>query len=392
MKKLICMLLCVAMLPVCALAEESAAGALTLQELNNWASAYIAQALTMEPLNVPADNLTSEGYEFEYGFGALYADTPDLGVDSVVSSVVVTTMEAAALRDVNVGADLYAVLDAYYNENPELLGSYESAVLYTLDNLPESAGWAKVNRDGQRVQTVHYAVHELLPSGGDGYADAGVIYTMAENRVSAVRVYGLNSRITLDTVNDVVYSAMLDALVKEYALVPYAYEGSQLTAFGEEDMVFSGMNFLTMTAEDAVALLGEPISDDWLENGEDGLIRVQTFPQAEITWLYDQNKANGRVYMLQIAADGLEGPRAVRCGDTFSSVYNRFRNGEGVYQMDGTEVLYGQEDGGAFGHASYGNDASALLRYGFIAQDGRKVVLRLSFSLMALTEIMLYAE
>ena len=392
MKKLICMLMCVALLPVCALAEDSAAEALTLQELSNWASAYIAQALTAEPLNVPADNLTSEGYEFEYGFGALYADTPDLGVDSVVSSVVVTSMEAAALRDVNVGADLYAVLDAYYNENPELLGSYESAVLYTLDNLPESAGWAKVNRDGQRVQTVQYAVHELLPSGGEGYADAGVIYTMAENRVSAVRVYGLNSRITLDTVNDVMYSAMLDALVKDYALVPFSYDGSELTALGEEDMVFSGMSFLTMTAEDAVALLGEPASDDWLENGEDGFIRVQTFPQAEITWLYDQNKANGRIYMLQIAADGLEGPRAVRCGDTFSSVYNRFRNGEGVYQEDGTEVLYGQEDEGAFGHVSYGNDASALLRYGFTAQDGRKVVLRLSFSVMALTEIMLYAE
>ena len=392
MKKLICMLMCVALLPVCALAEDSAAEALTLQELSNWASAYIAQALTAEPLNVPADNLTSEGYEFEYGFGALYADTPDLGVDSVVSSVVVTSMEAAALRDVNVGADLYAVLDAYYNENPELLGSYESAVLYTLDNLPESAGWAKVNRDGQRVQTVQYAVHELLPSGGEGYADAGVIYTMAENRVSAVRVYGLNSRITLDTVNDVMYSAMLDALVKDYALVPFSYDGSELTALGEEDMVFSGMSFLTMTAEDAVALLGEPASDDWLENGEDGFIRVQTFPQAEITWLYDQNKANGRIYMLQIAADGLEGPRAVRCGDTFSSVYNRFRNGEGVYQEDGTEVLYGQEDEGAFGHVSYGNDASALLRYGFTAQDGRKVVLRMSFSVMALTEIMLYAE
>lgn len=392
MKKLLCMLLCVMLLPVCALAEDSAAGALTLQELNDWAAAYIAKAMASEPLNTPADNRTSEGYEFVYDFGAVYADTPDLGVDSVISSVVITAMESAAPRGVNVGSGLQLVLDAYYNENPQLLGSYDAAVLYTLDNLPEDAGWAKVNRDGQRVQTIQYAVHEQLPSGGEGHSNAGIIYTMAENRVSAVRVYGLDSRIGLDTVNDVLYSVMMDALTKDYALVPFSYDGSELTAFGEEDMVFSGMDFLSMTAEDAAALLGEPFSDVWLENGEDGFIRVQNFPQAEITWLYDQQKLNGRVYMLNIAADGLEGPRAVRCGDAFSSVYNRFRNGEGVYQEDGTEVLYGQEGEGSFGHASYGSDASATLRYGFTAQDGRKVVLHLSFSVMALTEIMLYVD
>ncbi len=392
MKKLLCMLLCAMLLPVCALAEDSTADALTLQELSDWAATYIARAMAAEVVNTPAENRTAEGYEFLFDFGAVYADTPDLGADSVVSSVVVTSMEAAAPRGVNVGSGLQLVLDAYYNENPQLLGSYDAAVLYTLDNLPEDAGWAKVNRDGQRVQTIQYAVHEQLPSGGEGYADAGVIYTMAENRVSAVRVYGLNSRIGLDTVNDVMYSVMLDALEKDYAMVPFSYDGSELTAFGEEDMTFSGMDFLTMTAEDAAALLGEPASDVWLENGEDGFIRVQTFPQAEITWLYDQQKLNGRVYMLCITADGLEGPRAVRCGDTFSSVYNRFRNGEGAYQEDGTEVLYGVEGEGSFGHASYGSDASATLRYGFTAQDGRKVVLHLSFSVMALTEIMLYVD
>ena len=392
MKKLLCMLLCAALLPVCALAEDSAAAVLTLQELNDWAAGYIARALSMEPLNTPADRLTAEGYEFLFDFGAVYADTPDLGADSVISSVVVTSMESAAPRSVNVGSGLQLVLDAYYNENPQLLGSTESAVLYTLDNLPEDAGWAKVNRDGQRVQTIQYAVHEQLPSGGEGYSDAGVIYTMAENHVSAVRVYGLDSRIDLNTVNNVMYSVMLDALEKDYAMVPFSYVGSELTVLSEADMTFSGLDFLTLTSEEAAACLGEPASDVWLENGEDGFIRVQNFPQAEITWLYDQHKQNGRVYMLNITADGLEGPRAVRCGDTFASVYNRFLNGEGAYQEDGTEALYGVDGEGSFGHASYGSDASATLRYGFTAKDGRRVVLHLSFSVMALTEIMLYAD
>lgn len=392
MKKMLCMLLCVLMLPVFVLAEDSAAGALTLQELNAWAASYIARAMNAEPLNDPAADKTADGYAFIYEFATLYADTPDLAADSTVTAVVVTAAEEKAPRGVNVGSTLSSVLDAYYNENPDLDGSYESAVLYTADNLPESASWAQVSRDGQRVQTIQYAVHEQLPSGGEGYSDAGVIYTMAENYVSAVRVYGLNSRIDMDTVNDVMYAVMLDALRKDYALVPFSYVGSELTALSEADMTFSGMEFLRLTGEDAIALLGEPASDVWLENGEDGYIRVQTFPQCEITFLYDQQKANGQVYMLLITADGLEGPRAVRVGDTFASVYNRFRNGEGEYQLDGTEVLYGQEGQGSFGHASYGDDASAMLRYGFTAADGREVVLRMSFNVMELTEIMLYAE
>lgn len=392
MKKMLCMVLCVLLLPVFALAEESAAGALTLQELNAWAASYIARALTEEPLNNPAADKTADGYAFIYDFATLYADTPDLGADSAVNAVVVTAMEEKALRGVNVGSTLEAVLAAYYNENPDLAGSYESAVLYTADNLPEDASWAQVSRDGQRVQTIQYAVHEQLPAGGEGYSDAGVIYTLAENRVSAVRVYGLNSRIDLNTVNDVMYAVMLDALHEDYALVPFSYEGSELTALSEADMTFSGMDFLGLTGEDAITLLGEPVSDVWLENGEDGYIRVQTFPQCEITFLYDQQKTNGQVYMLLITADGLEGPRAVRIGDTFASVYNRFLNGEGEYQDDGTEVLYGQEGEGSFGHATYGDDASAMLRYGFTAADGRRITLRMDFTVMALTEIMLYAE
>ena len=395
-KRLICLAIMLVMMlfALPSLAEDNGAGALTWEELETWAASYKARALESQPLNDPTEEaaFSEDGYAFIYEFAMLYMDRPEMTEDAVIRSIVVTDPEEVAPRGTRVDYLASEVLNAYYNENPALDGDSSFAALYLADTMPDEALWGWVQRDGQRLMTIQYAVHEQLPSGGEGYADAGVIYTMAENRVSAVRVYGLDSRISLDTVNDVMYSVMLDALVKEYALVPFSYDGSELTVFGEKDTAFSGMDFLTMTAGDAAALLGEPVSDLWLENGEDGYIRVQTFPQAEFTWLYDQQKANGRIYMLCITADGLEGPRAVRCGDTFSSVYNRFRNGEGAYQEDGTEVLYGVEGEGSFGHASYGSDASATLRYGFTAKDGRKVVLHLNFSVMALTEIMLYAE
>lgn len=392
MKKMFCLLLALLLCPLCVQAEDSAADVLTYAEMMAWAEGLIQRARESAPLNDPSEDATADGYEYVYEFATLYGDSPVLSDDTEFNAVVLTADGETDLRGLRVGDALDAVLAAYYSENETLLGSREVAVLYVADELPEAARWAQVNRDGQRVSTVQYAVHEQLPSGGEGYSDAGVIYTMTENRVSAIRVYGLNSRITLDAVNDVVYNALLADLAEDYAQVPFSYVGTDLSPLGEEDMVFSGLDFLHMTAEEAEAALGGAMEDAWVENGDEGWIRIQTFADCTLTWLYDANRTAEQVYMLKITADGLEGPRAVRMGDTFSSVYNRIRNGEGEYQEDGSEVLYGTEGEGAFGVADYGYDASATLRYGFTLADGRTVTLRLDFEVMTLTGICLYID
>ena len=389
LKKMLCLLLAVLLCPVMALAEDFSAGTLSCRELTDWAESYIARALTSQPMNDPADSLTADGYEFVYTFATLYADTPIMSADTVVNAVVLNDSDEFGPRNVCVGDAMSVVLGAYYTENELLAGSEEAAVLYTLDLLPESAQWAQVNRDGQRVHTIQYAVHEQMATGGDGYSDMGVIYTMLENRVSAVRVYGLDRRISLNAVNDLMYTVMTAALEESYVQVPFSYDGTELNAFAEADLTFSGMNFLSLTPEAAVAALGEPMADTWMDNGDAGYIRIQTFGECEITYLFNRERTQGSVYMLVITADGLEGPRGVRIGDTFSSVYNRFRNGEGEYQEDNTEVLYGEETA-SFGKAEYGYDASALLRYGFMLENGKQVLMQLDFSIMELAEIMIW--
>jgi len=391
MKKMLCLLLAVLLVPVYALAEESAA-TLTHQELNAWAANYLERAMAAEPLNTPAESLTADGYEFVYDFATIYADTPDMSSDTAINAVVLTGDTESGPRSINVGSAMSEVLGAYYSENPDLTGTKENAVLYTVNLLPASAAWGQVLRDGQRVQTIQYGVHEQLASGGEGYTDAGVIYTMLENRVSAVRVYGLNSRVTPEEVNTLMAALASAAQEASYTQVPFSYNGLELTAFSEADLVFSGLNFLTLTPEAAEQLLGKPLSDTWMEDGENGYTRLQVFDGFELTYTYDKAKANCQVYMLLITKDGLEGPRGVRCGDVFSSVYNRFRNGEGEYGDDGVEMLYGQNNVGTFGKASYGDDASARLRYGFELADGRSVVLQMDFTVMELEQIMLFAD
>ncbi|MBQ4579649.1 MAG: hypothetical protein IJA83_03225 [Clostridia bacterium] len=391
MKKMLCLLLAVLLVPVYALAEESAA-TLTHQELNAWAANYLERAMASEPLNNPAESLTADGYEFVYDFATIYADTPDMSSDTAINAVVLTGDTESGPRSINVGSAMSEVLGAYYSENPDLTGTKENAVLYTVNLLPASAAWGQVLRDGQRVQTIQYGVHEQLATGGEGYTDAGVIYTMLENRVSAVRVYGLNSRVTPEEVNTLMAALASAAQEASYTQVPFSYNGLELTAFSEADLVFSGLNFLTLTPEAAEQLLGKPLSDTWMEDGENGYTRLQVFDGFELTYTYDKAKANCQVYMLLITKDGLEGPRGVRCGDAFSSVYNRFRNGEGEYGDDGVEMLYGQNNVGTFGKASYGDDASARLRYGFELADGRSVVLQMDFTVMELEQIMLFAD
>lgn len=392
MKKMLCVLLCVLMCPVAAMADDSTAAMLTYQELLNWAEGFIARARTSTPRNDPSQHLTPDGYEYVYDFATLYGDTPQMSADTVISAVVVTSEEENGLRNVNVNNTMSVVVDAYYNENPNLLGTKEAAMLYAVDQLPESAQWGQVLRDGQRVQTIQYGVHEQYATGGEGYTDAGVIYTMADNRVSAIRVYGLNSRIDLSLVNSVMYNVMLIGLEKNYAQVPFSYDGASLAKFGAEDLIFSGVDFLNLTPDKAIDLLGEPLSDTEVDNGGNGYIRVQSFNGCELIYLFNEAYPQGTVYMLSLTGGEMEGPRAVRIGDDFADVYNRFRNGEGEFQEDGSEVLYGTEGEGAFGKAGYGWDASATLRYGFTLEDGRCVVLQIEFTVMECTGIMLYVE
>ena len=392
MKKMLCVLLALLLCPVLALAEESLAEPLSYQELVDWAEGYLARAMESTPMNNPADSLTPDGYEFVYDFATLYADTPDMSADTALNAVVLITDIENGPRNVAVDNAMTVVLDAYYNENPDLLGTSEAAALYTMDLMPASADWGQVLRDGQRVQTIQYGVHEQLATGGEGYTDAGVIYTMMENRVTAVRVYGLNSRVSLQQVNDVMYGVKTLAAQQEYAQAAFSYNGLELNDFAQEDLAFSGLDFLTLTPETAAQVLGQPASDTWMEDGENGYARTQVYDGFELTYTYDKNKENCQVYMLLISKDGLEGPRGVRWGDTFASVYNRFRNGEGEYGDDGVEMLYGENNVGTFGRATYGNDASARLRYGFDLADGRQVILQMEFTVMELSEIILFVE
>lgn len=400
MKRLMSLMLGMMLVMTCcpALAEEntmqdSGADVLTLSELRELTAELQALAMTSELLNDPASSPTEEGYEFQYSFGMIYADSPVMGIDTQVQAVVLTSAEVQGVRGLQVGDDLSIVLQACYNENASLRGSRETAVLYVLDMLPGCLSWGLVKRDGQRVQTVEYAVHERMELDGEGYSDAGVIFTMTDNVVSAIRLYGMTGRISEETVTQVRDEMYVEELflLDDYVQVPSSYIGSELTMFDGTDLQFSGLDFMGLTPDNVSNVLGEVLDDVWMENGDAGYVRTMSFADCDVSFLYDAQKLAPRIYMLVIAQDGMEGPRATRIGDSLMQVYNRFRNGEGAEETSGREWLYGDEDSGVYGVVDYAPDA-AVMRYSLVLETGAQVVLNLTFSSSVLEEIMLYVE
>lgn len=291
------------------------------------------------------------------------------------------------MRGLRVDDSLDAVMDAYYTENPDLVGNSGQALLYAVDLMPAGAYIGVAHRDGQRIQVLEYAVHEQLQTGDEGYTDAGILYTMANGNVTAIRVYGLDSRVQAADVAADMESARSLGAETTYSRVETSLVGGELEPFNSEDMIFSGIDFPTLTPDDAVAAFGEPGEDVWLED-DDGYMRVMQFESCEVIFLYDSAQQNGCVKNMTIDSDRMEGPRSVRVGDTLASVLGRFRNGEGEYQ-DGTEVLYGSEESGDFGVAQYGEDASVILRYGALSEDGTPVLMYLNLKEYELSEIIL---
>mgnify|MGYP004536088397 FL=1 len=395
MKKCVALFLALMMaLSLTTAVAESDADALDYDELMDWAEGFKTRALAAgAPLNDPTEEAayTEDGYAFVYDFATLYMDRPEMTADSVLQAVVVYSPEEQGPRGTGVDQLSSEVLNAFYNENNDLQGDSSFAALYVSDTMPAGALWGWVQRDGQRIETIQYAVHEQLSSGGDGYTDCGLVYTLSDNLVAAIRAYGLNETISADEVRSNLDAVQEVSEKTEYAQVPTSINGSELEMFDRDDLIFSGLDFLSLTPEEAEARLGAAQEDDWMED-EGAYLRSMEFASCTMTFSYDAQKQNPTLEMLSIDMDGLEGPRCVRIGDTLSSVISRFRNGEGDYDGVSREVLYGDGENAPYGLAEYGDDATAGLWYATKLEDGRTVVLSMSFEQMYLSDITLYVD
>ena len=149
-----------------AMAADDGADPLVYSELSSLIDVVLNYAKTQEPILVPENeaDITEDGYAFQYTFGTLYMNHPQMDEDAALLSFVINS-EITACHDTYIGEPVKDLLASFYSENEILSGDYEHAVLYVFDSLPEYAAWAWVSRDGQRITSVQYSVLDKLEDG-----------------------------------------------------------------------------------------------------------------------------------------------------------------------------------------------------------------------------------
>lgn len=384
-RKFLCLLAALAVCAVFSAAAEEPQP-VTAAELDARMESVRTQALSSEPLNNPADEeaQSEDGTLFQYEIAKIYADATALAEDTALNTVVYEDSEGPVFRDLGIDSMLEDLLAAFPNENAELAGTREEALLFLKDTEEGGFVYGRLLRDGQRAVAAEYG--EVLPEG-EGFVRTAVTFTLLDGLVTSIRVDGRNGG-QMDGVQADELRAELQELAghDEYRAVKTSRNGKDLEPFGESDLVFDGFSY---TGLQPATLPGEPERD--MFDNEDGtwLMRCEG-PGYEAVFSCDENGNNAKILSFSILDEETEGPRCVRLGDLFHEDFMRFRSEDNEMAEDMTELLYGELDGENWGFASYDpSDGETSLRYVTTTKDGLQVQLILRFVENYLTEIML---
>lgn len=384
MRKILCLL---AALMLCAVfpaaAEEPQP--VTAAELDALLESVRTQALSSELLNDPSgeEAQSEDGTLFQYSFTRIYAAGTVLAEDTPFNAVVYEDSEGPVFRFIGIDSMLDELLAAFPNENTELAGTRDEALLFLRDT-ENGFVYGRILRSGQRVFAVEYG--EVLPDG-DGFRRSAATFTLQDGLVTSIRMDGPGSG-QLDAAWAGELRVELQELGSrdEYRAVKTSRNGKDLEPFNESDLVFDGFSY---TAMQPSTLPGSP-EQEMIDN-EDGtwLMRCEG-PGYEAVFSCDENGENATILSFSILDEETEGPRCVRLGDLFHEDFMRFRSEDNEMTEDMTELLYGEEDGEAWGFASYDPSAGETgLRYVTTTKDGLKVQLILRYVENYLTEITL---
>ena len=252
MKKILCLIAALTLFAVIPAAAEDAGSPVTAAELAALMESVRSEALAASPLNDPADESaqSEDGTLFRYEIARIYAEGTELSADTPVNALVYEDSEGPVFRGTGIDTALADLLAAYPLDNPELAGTREEAVLYLADTEEGGFVYGRVLRDGQRVSAVEYG--EFLPEG-ELFRRAAVTYTMTQGLVSSIRMEGLNpdGPDGMDAASAEEFLADLRDLYgrNDYRTVKTSRNGLDLMPFAEEDLVFSGISYLTLTPD-----------------------------------------------------------------------------------------------------------------------------------------------
>lgn len=392
---LLCLLL---ILPWAACAEqptpapEASPSPLLLEELTLWRD---LMQETWAPMTPEESQGTGEGgYRLDYPFGTVDASAASLNASmNPVQGFTLVTNDYEDPRGLTVGASVADVLAAYPVQNPALQGDahYASLYAYAEEDMAETdtLGWAWVLRSQETITALQYNVSQRQADGT--YVEAGILYTIEDDEVTAIQLYGFD-RTTTEEEARANLKSVQDLAIKD-SFTPGAAEAAQeATRFDADDLAFAGFHFQKSTPEAILTLFGTPQSDEEiLDEGEQ--VRIISYPDAMFEFRIG-SYGEAALSSVLVQMHTLTGPRGIRVGDTLGDVLDTFYRNDNVGN-DTINPLYGDGETPPFGLLSFQEGGSATVRYGYQEQDeaGNDItyLLRLAFQDEVLTEYMLYS-
>jgi len=390
MKKIFSLILSICL--VCgagiAAAEGSAETPITAGELTEWSSEIKTMALGSIPMNDPTDPEDAEsedGNLFDYPFASIYADATEMTEETEILSIDLKENGAAALRGLTIGMAASDLIRAFPNDNPGMAGDRSGAILYLRDGAMGETLYGQVLRDGQRISRVEYG--EIAEADG-GYRRTALVCFFHEGLLYELRAEGLGQKANLDAESREEIIRQLQAMAgkDEYLAFASSTDGSEIAPFGEEDLVFSGIDFLRILPDE---LPGNP-EKAMIDNGDGSWLMIVNEEGYNAVFYTDSEGNSPLIASLEITDDRIEGPRGVRLGDMLNEVYQRFCF-ERVGMDAPKSMLYGNEE--ELPRGSIENEAEGVtLRYLTEVTGGRVAELILRFHLNELSEIIIQID
>lgn len=348
MKKLLVCLLVLALLIPAAAEDLAAPKPLEAEELNAWTQSLLERAINdkLQVLETP-EGLQAHGRGY-----SVFPASRDLSPDTLLTGAVIDG-ESIGVQGLTgprvslVTQAVGAVLAAFPNDNPSLMGSEEAAVLYLRGAFPQPVLTGMVFRDGQDITLVEYAV---FTPNTDSVDRSGVLFTVQDGFITAIRYFGAENVPTAEALQQL---STLAALQEEKGY--FSFSTSSPLPMQREDLVLGGLDFLDLDPESAISVFGEPVATETAQDSNGDRIDIVQWEPLSITFIYD--KGGNFLRAQQATVHGmLEGPRGLRLGDSMLGALVRFPNE--------SETLSAAQV------ALYGDSANPAEPYGVLLQEG----------------------
>lgn len=390
MKRIMTIAAALTLILACAGWAAADAEPLSRNELNAWREQLLKDSL--QDNRYAAEALDGGLYSLAFDWYTLTADTQRVSSATRISGVTFELVPEedeqtpADIRGLRPGDSVEKLLAAWPNENESLAGTREEAVLYQSGSLPGQASAGLLRRNGQRAEAVVYSLYQMTTNG---VSLSKVTYTLTDGRISAIEISFDAETLTLADAQAEL-AAILDVqATTEFSAFLTNGESVEAEIFNRDDLLFSDIDFLSVTPEHLIDLLGDEYAEEWAEDG-DNQIRVMEWHALSAAFIYDADRKLIDIDNMSMDEDLLTGPRGLTIGDTLDVVLSRFRYE--ATEADGIHTwLYGSVAEGNYGVMDSQYPGQAEVHY-VQTTDGQRVEMILYVNEGALKTITLQME